>query len=168
MAPLAAATVWHSAAANRSSAQLTVFAATAVVPAERGGFAILSLLTARAQSNARYRDTSRFWNRCPAIGAMGNSGAAWQATLSAADPILYRRVNLILNRAIARPTRRHARLPLSTSLHYRSTHRGGCRLGILQADLAGRGSYGGISPTRSCRTNARLTLMLLALSYPVI
>lgn len=168
VAPLAAATVWHSPAANSSSAQLTVLAATAVISAERRGFAILGFLTVCAQSNARYRNTSRFRNRCPAVRAMGDSRAARQATLSAADPVLYRRVNLILNRAIARPTRRHTRLLSSTSLHYRSTYRSGCRLGILQANFGGMTVIREVSPASPCRTNARLKLRLLARARPVI
>jgi hypothetical protein len=94
-----------------SLAKLTVFTAAAVVPAECGIRAIVSILTGNAQANAGHGLSARLGNTAAAFGAMDQGWTLGQAALRTADPILYGRVDLILYCTVTRPTGRHLFTP---------------------------------------------------------
>src|SRR5262245_1794315 len=90
-----------------SSTQLTVLAAASVVAAELLDLAVGGFLTTHAEPNARNGVAPRLRNFRSAIRAMTEAGALRQSAFRAIDPILDRRIDLFLHRAVTCPTRRH-------------------------------------------------------------
>ena len=90
------------------SAQLTVLATATVVSAEDGSRCILLLLTGHAQPNARNRRASAFRYVGTTVRAVDRARTTRQSTLSTEDSVLYRGVDLILNRSLSGPTCSHA------------------------------------------------------------
>jgi hypothetical protein len=93
-----------------ASAKLTVFAAATVVSAEGGLLAIMRILASKAKANTGHGLPARCGNAGATFGAMAQGRTLRQTALRAADPILHRRVDLILYRTVAGPTRRHSSL----------------------------------------------------------
>jgi hypothetical protein len=93
-------------------AKLTIFAAAAVIPAECGIRAIVSILTGNAQANTGQGCSSRLGNSGCAFRTVAQGRALGQTALRTADPILHSRVDLILYRPVTGPTCRHASLRL--------------------------------------------------------
>src|SRR5579862_2005002 len=96
-------------AAKARSAQLTVFAAPAVVAGECGRVAVMRVLALEAQSHTGDRVSARLRDLRTAVGAVREAGALRQAALRPADSVLDGRIDLFLHRAVAGPTGSHVR-----------------------------------------------------------
>jgi hypothetical protein len=100
------------------SPELTILAAATVIACEPCQVPIVFLLAGHTETNARKSLAPCLRNLIPAFRAMGQGGSARQLALRPLDSVLYRRVDLILHRAVSGPTCSHA-FPLhGTFRHY--------------------------------------------------
>src|SRR5271165_6674358 len=98
---------------NRASSQLAVFAAAPVVAAELRDIAIVLELAGNAEAHTGDRDSAGLGDFGVAVRAARQRRSLRQLALDAADRVLDRRVDLLLHRPVARPTRRHCSVPPS-------------------------------------------------------
>jgi hypothetical protein len=100
------------------SSQLTVFTAAPIISAELIQLAIAALLARDAQARAGSSLSTRLRDLVTALRAMGQRRPLSQSTSRSLDAIANRGVDLILDRAVTRPTRRHMP-PLFSPIHQR-------------------------------------------------
>jgi hypothetical protein len=98
------------------SSQLAVLASSTVISGEFRRVPVMFFLTGHAQTNACKGLSSRLRNRIPAFRAVSQRCSARQLALRPLDTVFHRRIDLILNRAVARPACSHD-IPLSRSFH---------------------------------------------------
>src|SRR5690606_37792603 len=93
------------------SAQLAVLAPAAVVAREGCGLPIFCFLAGEAEPDTGDGIAPRLRNLRAAFRAMGEARPRGQPALRAVDPVLDRRIDLILYSPVACPTRRHRPQP---------------------------------------------------------
>jgi hypothetical protein len=94
------------------STQLAVFAASPIHMRVDDSFVALAL-AGYAGARARQGLTPTGWDSLATILAMAKASTGWHPCTGAADRVAYRVINLILHRAIARPSTGHIRFQSS-------------------------------------------------------
>src|SRR5208337_2305358 len=84
-----------------------------------------------AQTHAAEGGSARLWNLIAAVGAVSQRRPVRQSALYPLDAVLYGRIDLILHRTVARPTRRHATAPVRRPI-------AGCQATLYAQRLQGR------------------------------